>query len=457
MKKFLPILIPIGVFLLLKVTNLDVRLSDTNIYFYTGYQLTLGKILYKDIFFTNFPLLPYASAIYYFLVGKSLTWFYFTPALEVSAVAIVIFLIVKHTFGNTVTALTSALLYLFSFIVLATSDHQTGVFLASLFAVLSYYFGLIKKKYFVAGIFIALALLTKAYFLPVLAALTIALAVKNRKNLLPFILGGATVSLIVLLPSLLFAANDLVKDVFLYSLTRSQGIDKTNIILFFLKRDFLLVVGFTSAILFFRTNLFLALLSVFSALFVLFYQDIYYLYLNFAVPFLCIAFAYFQTGAERRFRLQKMVIPTLVVIVLIINLGTYFSGYRDLQKLSEIDKMTALIRQENPQVIYGTNDIAPALAYLSDTPLLNGIVDTNENIFRKGYLNADTLTEDAVNQKAMIITHGALYPAFNVREDILGGIFDKERMTRSCMLKTGYTVRTEGLENRINFFSCFPE
>ena len=53
MKRYFPLFIITSIFLLLKLTNLGIRMSDTNIYFYTAYELLQGKILYKDIFFTN--------------------------------------------------------------------------------------------------------------------------------------------------------------------------------------------------------------------------------------------------------------------------------------------------------------------------------------------------------------------------------------------------------------------
>ncbi len=468
MKKFLPILIPIAIFLLLKLTNLGIRLSDTNIYFYTAYQLLQGKVLYKDIFFTNFPVLPYISMIYFYIVGKSLSWYYITAAIEASLVALLIFYLTLKKIKDKLIALTSSLLYLFSFIILATTDHQTGVFLASLFAVLSYVFVFEKKQYVFGGVFIALALLTKAYFLPVFLAILLTLFFErvplsgtSRENdnsrqarIIKFLAGCFVATIAVLLPSLLFARNDLMKDVFLYSLTRSQGISKINILWFFLRHDFLLVVALLFSLFAIRRYLFFGLLSLFSLLFILFYQDPYYLYLNFTIPFLCLSFANLHIFLRERFHIQKMVVPTIVVIFLLINLIIYFSSYRTVQKVERVDQLLSLIHKENPPVLYGVNSIAPALAYLSDKPLLNDIVDTNENIFRKGFLSVDTLTNDAIDQRAMIITPGAFYPDFNILNDITGGIFDEEKMTESCELKGSFPIKTEGIENRLNLFRC---
>src|ERR1035437_8507392 len=116
MKKFLPIIITIGVFLFIKLPNIGIRFSDSNIYFYTGYQLLMGKMLYKDIFFTNFPLLAYISAFYFLLLNKSLLLFYVTPLLEASGVGLMIYLIIYKNTKDIFLGITSSLLYLFSFI-----------------------------------------------------------------------------------------------------------------------------------------------------------------------------------------------------------------------------------------------------------------------------------------------------------------------------------------------------
>lgn len=454
MKPYLPILIPITVFLFLKISNLGIRLSDTNIYFYTAHQLLQGKMLYKDIFFTNFPLLPYASMIYYFLVNKSLLWYYFTPAVEASIISFFIYHIAFHYSKDRLISLTSTLLYLFSFIILATTDHQTGVFLASLFSIISYYFLFEKKRFVVSGIFIALTLLTKAYFLPIFLALLVTYLIKNPKKTVPFLLGAAVTAVIILLPSLLFAQSEFIRDVFIYSLTRSQGIDKGNIVWFFIKHELPLFMLLLLNIVFIRKQLFFGLLSIFSIIFVLLYQDIYYLYLNFAVPFLALSFAFTYTRIQKELHLQRMVIPSLIFLIIIINLSIYLASFRNMQKVPQIQEIVTQIKQENPTVLYGVNSLTPALAYLAGIPLLNNIVDTNENIFRKGFLKKDVLTREAIKQHGMIVTQGVSYPSFNIRQDIVGGMFNAEEMQKSCTLRESYPVKTEGLENRVNLFSC---
>lgn len=313
MKRYLPFTVLVICFLLLKLSSLGIRLSDTNIYFYTGHMLLQGKVLYKDVFFTNLPLFPYISSIYALLTGGSLTAYYFTATIEASLTGFFIYLIVLREYKRLVLATVCASLYLFSFLLLSTTDHQTGVFLASLFSVVSYY-NYLKKKFLLTGIFIALAILTKAYFLPILLTYAVVmvwgmwkgsrgesdeekrdakkhLLTFSRKDIVLFTVGFAGTTMLILLPSLLFAKQDFIRDVFEYSLTRSQGIPKGRILWFFITHDLLIIASFIFSLLMIRTYRFFGVLAICSLLFYFLYKDVYYLYLNFLLPFVALAFS----------------------------------------------------------------------------------------------------------------------------------------------------------------------
>ena len=455
MKKYLPIAILILVFFIFKLSNLGIRLSDANIYFYTGYQLLQGQILYRDIFFTNFPLLPYLSALYFFLNGGNLSWFFLTPAFEAGAVALLIYLIIYKKQASASLALISSFIYLFSFIILSTSDHQSGVFFASLVSVAGYYFYL-HKKYFTSGIFIALTLLTKAYFLPV--ALSFAayfIFEKKWREFGRFIIGGAITGLIIMLPTIILAFPDFIKNVFEYSLTRSQGVGKSNIFWFFVTHDFVLFVLLVFSLVNIGKNKFLGFISVFGILFFIFYQDIYYLYLNFLVPFLALSFPDFYKSIQKNLSLQKAILPTILAPFLLYGIIAYWSDFRDLQRLGSYPEIVQAVKDEEPAVLYGVNDIAPALSYSSGVPLLNGIIDTNANIYRKGILSAEKLTEEAIAQKGIIIAHGLSYPTYGVEEEVVDEIFDKEMIEKSCKLIKSFPIKMEGPENRLNLLRCY--
>ncbi len=101
------------------------------------------------------------------------------------------------------------------------------------------------------------------------------------------------------------------------------------------------------------------------------------------------------------------------------------------------------------------NDITPVLSYKSGVPLLNGIIDTNSNIYRKGILNSKKLTADAISQKAILVTHGYSYPVENGEVSVVDEIFDLEQVKKSCKLIKSVPVQMEGVENRLNLLRCY--
>lgn len=453
MKQYLPFLAIAGIFFLIKINGLGVRFSDSNIYFYTAYQLLEGKILYKDIFFTNFPLLPYISSLYFLLFGGNLKLYYLTPIIESIGVSFVIYLTILRTHKQSLLAVLCASVYLFSFIVLTTSDHQSGVFLASLFGVIGYYF-LETEKPAKSGVFIGLSVLTKAYFLPLWIASIVTLFLKKKNSLLRFLLGFFLTIGLILLPSLLFARNEIYTDIIEYSLTRSEGIPKMNILRFFFIHDLLLIAILIFVIVRIRKNIFMGVFALSSILFIILYKDIYYLYLNFLIPFLAISFADLYRTVQKQFSLPSFVIPAILAVIFIINISLYLSSFQKSQIVQNIEEITVFLKNQSETTLYGTNDITPALAYLGDKQLLNNIVDTNENIFRKGFLDQNKLTNDAIENNSLIVTHGAYYPQFMVDEQILGGIFDQETIKKQCTMIQSYPITTEGLDNRLNIFRC---
>lgn len=441
-------------FLLLKSSSLSLRLSDTNVYFYTAYQILQGKLLYADIFFTNFPIFPYLSSLYLAISGNNIYFYYFTASIEIALISVFIYAIIIRQWDNKQYAIICQLLYLFSFIILATSDHQSGVFMASLFAVISYFF-FQRKNIVLLGCFAAFAVLTKAYFLPLIATYGMYFLLKERKSLLKFILGFGATTGIILIPFLLFAREGIIQDIFIYSLTRGSGTSKTGVLQFFVFRDILLFSLLVINLFVWKKHLFFTLFSVFSILFILFYQDIYYLYLNNMVPFLIISFPLYQSLLTKKMNLQKMVIPSLIICLLLFNFFIYITQYRSLQNIPSFYTLVEKIVNSKPEYIYGANDIAPLLAYTTNTPLLNSTVDTNANIFRKGILNAETMTESAINHKTIVIVHGVSFPQYEVEDQILDEIVVKNKISKSCKLIHSHPVYAEGITNRVNLFQCF--
>lgn len=455
MKKFILPLLVIVFFLIIKIITNGIRLSDTNIYFNIAYQISHGKILYKDIFFSNFPFFSYVSSLYYFLSSGNINLFYFTSAIEIGIITFFIYLITYRKTKNYIISIISSTLYSLSFMVLSTSDHQTGVFTAALFAVLSYFF-LQERKIIISGIFIAFAIFTKAYFLPIFLSLFAYIAFKKEwKNLLKFSIFFLSTGSIILLPFLILTPQQLISDIFGFSLTRPAGLSKINIIWFFITKDFPLFILLIFNLLSIKKNILFGLISIFSIIFFFTYQDIYYLYLNFLTPFLCLSFYEIYHLLKNKSTLQALITPTIISVFILWNLVIYISSYQGLGKLEDFNKIMTTINSERPKFLYGINDITPALIALTNIPALENINDAHEYFFTRKIYDKKILTDKAIKSKTIIITHGAEYPEYNIKQDILDNIFVKEAIYKNCKLILSVPVLSEGDTNRINLFKCY--
>lgn len=453
MSKYIPFVILSLLFLLIKIPGYGIRISDSNIYFYTAYEILNGNLLYKDVFFTNFPLFPYASSIYFYITGGNLALYTFLPVFEVIFAGFIIYkiLLIKKT--DLLSSSLTVALYYFSFITLATSDHQTGVFLASIFALLAY-LSYVLKKYILTGFLIACCILTKAYFLPILLALGLVIFIKDKKGAALFVSSFLFATIIILSPFILFSGDEIYNNIISYSLTRAEGVSKLGVIKFFAIHDIALTVLLIYSLTRFKKDIFFSTLSFFGILFVLVYKDIYYLYLNFLVPFLCLKLPDFTTYVKHKIKMPAYSVPSVIAFICAINIYTYLAEYQSLQKIENIENIVSFLKEQDNSVIYGVNSISPALAYLADKKLLLGIVDTNENIFIKGFLDGDRLTDEALARNALIVSQGMYYPQHNVNYPLLGRMFNSDKILTRCKQQESYTIKTEGLENRLVIFSC---
>src|SRR3989344_5419650 len=402
MKKIIFLLFLIFFFLAIKTANHGIRLSDTNIYFNIAYQIFHEKVLYKDIFFSNFPFFSYVASLYYFLRGKNIEFFYFTSVIEIAIIILLIYIIT------------------------------------------------------ISGIFIAMAIFTKSYFLPIFLSFFIYIAIKKEwKNLLKLGISFTITGLIILLPFLIQAPQQLISDIFGFSLTRPAGLSKINIIFFFITKDLPLFILLIFNILNIRKNVFFGLISIFSAVFFFGYQDIYYLYLNFFIPFLCLSFYEIYYFFKKTFSLQRLMIPIIVSVFIFLNLLTYISSYKNLGKLENFDKIIATIVSEKPKFLYGINDITPALIALTGIPALENVNDAHEYFFSRKIYDKKVLTDKAVENRTIVITHGADYPQYNIKQDILDNIFIKETIYENCKNILSVPILSEGDTSRINLFKCY--
>ena len=452
--KYLLLLIPITIFLWTKISSIAIYFSDTNVYFYISYLILKGKILYKDIWFTNLPLFPYISALYLKLVNGNIYTYLFSGAIEAAIASLLIFYIVSQKTKNFIFSALSLLLFLFSTVTLSNSTGQAGIFTAVLFLLLAY-ITFEKKKYLSTGILLAACFLTKIYFLPViLAFFIVTLTTKNIKHFLLLFMGFLVTNLIILTPFIIVSGKEMWFDIIQYSLIKKGEFLRSIIIKDFISTDFILFIVSIIALLRVHKDIFFASAAFFFYLFFFFNKSIFYLYLCMIVPFMSIYAGYLLTVLQNKFKLPIMIVPAIICAYVIYTFIHYYNSYLGLDKIDKYNQIVSEVNNDKPSYLYGTSFITTALSYSTGIPLLHESVDTDDALFITGVLNSKELTKEAIARKSDVIVWGRQYSDGNyIKREILNVAIDKELLYSKCKLANTYPFRGSYI-NPLFLFKC---
>lgn len=452
--KHILLLLPIMFIVWVRIQNNVIFFSDTNVYFYIARQILHGSFLYNDIFFTNLPFFAYFSVFYYLLTGANLYLFYVTAFIEVIGIGLLIYYIVWSKTKNFTYSFLCYSLFLFSTHVLMTISSQVGIFTATIFALLAYLM-YEKKKFILSGIFLGLCIVTKAYFAPVLIAFLVTIFLKQkRKDIRMFVISFVCTVMIVLIPFLLFATQNFWFQLFQYSLVKKGEFLKHLILGNFLVVDTLLFCISLFAIARIKKDLFFGVLTVCFYLFFIFQRSFHSMYLLVVIPFLCVyAYVPFQIIQERM-GLQRMVIPTVVVLYCIYTAIMSFNYY-SYNQLPDYEQLVTDVQKINPEYIYGTSFITTAVAHSTNTPLLLSSVDTDDGLFMSGVLDNKSLTKKAIEEDTAVVVWGIEYhDGQTLRKEVFNQAVDKEELYQECTREGEYPFRGPYNINRLYLYKC---
>lgn len=382
------------------------EITDANNYLYIAHLIDQGKILYKDIFLDNFPLATYTAWFYHKITFGSVQGFFFTGSIEGLAIVCLLYYILLKKTKNSYAALLGALTFFSSFVFIRTTTSQTGIYTAILFFTISYLF-FEKKKFVISGVFVALAILTKAYLLPMGVALFITLFFEHRKELWKFILGGVAAGLVVMLPTIFFALPQFISQTFHYGLVRAITESKLYILVYFLSFDFLIAFWVVAAWFLRKSSLPIWLMSLLTPLFFLVYKDVYYIYLVMIVWIAAMTAGLWLS--KNKFKPSVIIILYAVILscVLLRN-GTYIiTKMSNMNKIISVDKMVAVIKKEKPDALYGPSVLVNGFSYLSGIPPYRDHIDMTAQQFDNGNLNKTKWTEDVVKTNTILVYYGS--------------------------------------------------
>lgn len=406
-KKFLTYS-PLGIifmFLIVKFSSFSYNFSDTFGYYLAGQYILNSKLLYKDIFMTNLPFFSYISAFYAFFIRDNLPLYVRMSSIEAALCGYMLWLIIRKEMKSVYMQCLLIATYLFSALVLISTEFQMGILLATLFAVSSYYFYR-KESFVLSGIAIALAVCTKGYLIAVPASMLLYDVYVRRWKSWNFIGPYFATILIVLAPSILLVPNDFIRNIS-FTVGRPDNPGRWYLHWHIIMENWLFFIFLGATLINFRKNPLLAIMAGASYGFLVYFQDVYYYYFNVALPFMLL-------GAVELYKILVKKIPKEIVVCgfsalciasMMMHLQAYGSNQM-VRRFENPEKLVHLIKQAKPDVLYGNADITAVVSLKSGIPLMNGVIDLNPKIFEKGLYSANQFTADIFKQKTIVLLYG---------------------------------------------------
>lgn len=388
----------IAIFLAVNLSQTRYYLGDENTYLYMGKMIAEGTLPYRDFYYANLPLQILLIAGLTAL-GLPVLWIKTLPIFASAATASMIFLGLKDEGG-----LEASVLYMFSYLILATTDIASGVALVAMFIVASF-FAVKRGKFFLGGLLAALAMMTRLYAPFAIAGMVAYMAVRrNWRELGRFLLGiAALFAPAVILLSLAFGSAFLEPVFFFRFLVVFQGISgipKITILRFLATNDFWLLTLVGLAIMNERKLGLDEAAAISVSLFFLLYKDFYTLYLAMLIPFFAII-------AGKHLRTYGKVALAVLLVSSAYNVNQYLHKDAKMGGIPKLDEMGEFIVSGSgaDDRIYGSFEIAPLLALTTGRGIIDNLIDTNNKNFMTGVFNVSTIESRLLGRVKYIVTN----------------------------------------------------
>jgi hypothetical protein len=446
------------IFLIIKITNIRFKFSDENTYFYMAKLILNGNLPYRDFFFASPPLQIYLIALFMLFIKENYILLKLIPVISSIITSKFLFLIVKNRF-NIKNALYSSIFYLFSSVVLLTSDHSTGIHLTVMFLLISIFL-INKKKYVFAGIFCSFAILTRLYALFVFAGIFIYLFYRKKKESIKFLFSNFFIIMLVSLFFMIISNGTFIDNIlfFRFNLIKITGIPKLRILKFFIKSDFLIVLFLIFYLIKTKKSKIIIFYSIliFLMIFYIVYQDLYYLYLGLIIPFLSIFSALGLDSLTKKIKSKNFRFLFLFVIFLFIILFSslnYFLNHASASEIYFLNDITSYIKENSKpdETIYGNFEVTPLVALISNRKIINNYADTNDKNFITNRIKINKITKE-LNKVKFIVLKGIIKSNGEFRQDY--EIVENKFLLENCKIKNKYILKKDYSSNIVILFDC---
>jgi hypothetical protein len=443
------------IFIAVKLAMLDYRFGDGNAYLYDAYLLTQGALPYRDFLHADFPVQIGILALLRPFFANWVMGYHLVPVVAEAITAYLLFLILKRR-GNTFAWL-APVAHLWTFTVLSTSDFITGVQITTLFTVFGWYlYDLGYTK--ITGVVFALSFLTKMYTLPAAAVFGILdLWHRRFRRALQLLAGTLTTVAVVVIPLLVVTYEPMLEQTFWLHFKRPAGLDKQEILRFFLVKEWALVTLAIPGLWMARKEA-QAWSFVVTALFFLFFRDLYFVYLDFFMPFLVIfslSALDFLWHKKGNFRLIAAGGIATLAIGNVVSDYSYFNYFQKLGHFSNAQDVASAVKELPDKFdLYGSHEVTPLVALLSGRSIFHNHADTNTQAFAAGTLDRAQLSEAAVRAGIYLIARITHLPEQGYIDVGYQGYFSPERMQDSCQRVLTFPSTSNEIDNQIVVYRC---
>ncbi|OGE88035.1 MAG: hypothetical protein A2760_01195 [Candidatus Doudnabacteria bacterium RIFCSPHIGHO2_01_FULL_50_67] len=440
-------------FLIYKLSNLAWRFGDGNAYLYMVDQFLHGHWPYRDFFLADPPFFVLFLSLVRTIFGTHWLWYQTIPVILQIINAVLLWRLLKPTNH---LAFLAPVLYLFSFTVLATSDFSTGVQLVVLFALLGDFLYQARHPFW-SGVFWSLAALTKLYALPALLGWLLYL-ILAKKFSWHFIWGLAASGTIVMLPFLLMSPRGLIDSIILHQLHRTSGLNSWAVWRFFLSHEWAFWLAGLAGV-FYKSGREYFWPLAFSVIFFLFFRDLYYLYLSFLFPYLVLLSVGFAARAVQSPEVRPLALVALLALV--VNLLFGFYQYQTTVLLSgrflNVQEIGSFLQAQTAHSqIYGSHELAPAVALLSGKKLFGNYIDTNAQVFSAGTLDLETVSRQAATEGIYLLARISDYPEYGINQTGFEGYFSRAVFVEFCQPLKLFPSTSNETDNYIGIYDCRP-